>query len=92
MPVVTGFFGTITGGLVERIGRGYTDLCAALVAVGICAEVVQIWKEVDGVFTANPHVVPSAQLLPALSPAEAAELSFLGSEGNYSIVDKLLHY
>lgn len=33
VPVVTGYFGTIPGGLLDQIGRGYTDLCAALVAV-----------------------------------------------------------
>ena len=89
VPVVTGFFGNIAGGLVNDIGRGYTDLCAALIAVGLGADVLQIWKEVDGVFTANPHIVPSAQLLPTLSPAEAAELSFFGSEGEPTI---LYHY
>ena len=80
VPVVTGFFGTITGGLMNKIGRGYTDLCAALIAVGLGAEVLQVWKEVDGIFTANPHKVPTARLLPTISPAESAELTFLGSE------------
>ena len=86
VPVVTGFFGTIAGGLVNTIGRGYTDLCAALIAVGLGAEVLQIWKEVDGIFTANPHKVPTARLLPSISPAEAAELTFLGSEGRFLVM------
>jgi len=34
VPVITGYFGKVPGGLLEQIGRGYTDFCAALVAVG----------------------------------------------------------
>lgn len=52
VPVITGYFGPVPGGLLNEIGRGYTDLCAALVAVGLHAEELQIWKEVDGVYTA----------------------------------------
>lgn len=80
VPVVTGYFGTIPGGLLDQVGRGYTDLCAALVAVGIRAKELQVWKEVDGIFTADPRKVPTARLLPAITPAEAAELTFYGSE------------
>ena len=60
VPVVTGYFGPVPGGLLNKIGRGYTDLCAALVAVGLRADELQIWKEVEGVFTA---VRPIAFLL-----------------------------
>ncbi|CAP85393.1 Aspartokinase [Penicillium rubens] len=80
VPVMTGYFGTIPGGLLDQIGRGYTDLCAALVAVGTRAQELQVWKEVDGIFTADPRKVPTAHLLPAITPAEAAELTFYGSE------------
>ncbi|CAG8024879.1 unnamed protein product [Penicillium salamii] len=80
VPVMTGYFGTIPGGLLDQIGRGYTDLCAALVAVGIHAKELQVWKEVDGIFTADPRKVPTARLLPTITPAEAAELTFYGSE------------
>ncbi|KAL2152411.1 hypothetical protein VTH82DRAFT_5595 [Thermothelomyces myriococcoides] len=81
VPVVTGFFGNVPGGLLDGdIGRGYTDLCASLVAVGVKAEELQIWKEVDGIFTADPTKVPTARLVPSITPAEAAELTFYGSE------------
>ncbi|KAI4124888.1 MAG: hypothetical protein LQ347_005563 [Umbilicaria vellea] len=95
VPVITGYFGTVPGGLLDQIGRGYTDLCAALVAVGLGAEKgsqqeqtkgqeqveeLQIWKEVDGIFTADPQKVPTARLLSTITPAEAAELTFYGSE------------
>lgn len=80
VPVITGFFGNVPGGLLTSIGRGYTDLCAALVAVGIQANELQVWKEVDGIFTADPRKVPTAALLATVTPAEAAELTFYGSE------------
>ncbi|SPO22855.1 probable HOM3 - L-aspartate 4-P-transferase [Ustilago trichophora] len=80
VPVVTGYFGNVPGSLLSQIGRGYTDLCAALCAVGVGAKELQIWKEVDGVFTADPRKVPTARLIPAITPEEAAELTYYGSE------------
>lgn len=81
VPVVTGFFGNVPGSLLDGdIGRGYTDLCASLAAVGLKAAELQIWKEVDGIFTADPTKVPTARLLPSITPSEASELTFYGSE------------
>ncbi|RMZ86197.1 hypothetical protein DV737_g191, partial [Chaetothyriales sp. CBS 132003] len=80
VAVITGFFGALQQGLLGSVGRGYTDLCAALVAVGLEAQELQIWKEVDGIFTADPRKVPTASVISQISPAEAAELSFYGSE------------
>ncbi|KAK0940949.1 hypothetical protein LTR29_007507 [Friedmanniomyces endolithicus] len=80
VPVITGYFGKVPGGLLDQVGRGYTDLCAALVAVGLHARELQIWKEVDGIFTADPRKVPTARLLDSVTPSEAAELTFYGSE------------
>lgn len=80
VPVITGYFGAVPGGLLENVGRGYTDLCAALAAVGLRAKELQIWKEVDGIFTADPRKVPTARLLDSVTPSEAAELTFYGSE------------
>ncbi|KAF8647221.1 hypothetical protein AX16_006841 [Volvariella volvacea WC 439] len=80
VPVVTGFFGPVPGSLLRQIGRGYTDLLAALLAVGVEASELQIWKEVDGIFTADPRKVSTARLIPLISPDEAAELTYYGSE------------
>lgn len=93
VPVLTGFFGTVPGGLIDgEIGRGYTDLCAALVAVGLKAEELQVWKEVDGIFTADPNKVPTARLLTTITPAEAAELTFYGSEVIHHLtMDQVIH-
>ena len=76
----TGFFGPVPGSLLKQVGRGYTDLAAALLAAGLGASELQIWKEVDGIFTADPRKVLTARLLPVISPEEAAELTYYGSE------------
>ncbi|CAO3666993.1 hypothetical protein G6F70_005720 [Rhizopus microsporus] len=80
VPVLTGFFGYVPGSLLNSIGRGYTDLCAALAAVGLQSQELQIWKEVDGIFTADPRKINTARLLPIITPEEAAELTYYGSE------------
>lgn len=83
VPVVTGFFGMVPGGLLKAVGRGYTDFTSALIAAGLgreAAEEMQVWKEVDGIFTADPRKVPTAKVLPRISPTEASELTYFGSE------------
>jgi aspartate kinase len=93
VPVVTGFFGNAPGSLIDGdVGRGYTDLCAALCAVGLKADELQVWKEVDGIFTADPTKVPTARLLPSITPSEAAELTFYGSEVIHHLtMDQVIH-
>ncbi len=83
VPVVTGFFGSLPNGMLDTIGRGYTDLTAALIARGFGKDLVkevQIWKEVDGVFSADPRRVENAKVLKRVSPLEASELTYFGSE------------
>jgi len=81
--ILTGFLGLIPGGLLNVVGRGYSDFTTALVAAGLGSDLVkemQIWKEVDGVFSADPRHVPTARLLRQVSTAEAAEITYFGSE------------
>jgi aspartate kinase len=51
-----------------------------LLAAGLGASEMQIWKEVDGIFTADLHKVFTACLILAISPEEAAKLTYYGSE------------
>jgi len=80
IPVVTGFLGNIPGGIMDGIGRGYSDFTAAAIAASVHAKELQIWKEVDGIFSADPRKVENAYILPNISPEEAAEITFYGSE------------
>ncbi|KAF8175927.1 Aspartate/glutamate/uridylate kinase [Mycena galopus ATCC 62051] len=80
MPVVSGIFSLVPGSVLRQIRSGYTDLLSALLAVGLEAAELQIWKEVDGIFTADHRKVATARLIPIISSAEAAELTYYGSE------------
>ncbi|OGH01042.1 MAG: hypothetical protein A2600_01270 [Candidatus Lambdaproteobacteria bacterium RIFOXYD1_FULL_56_27] len=80
VPVFTGYFGFAPGGILKSIGRGYTDFTAALIAAGAKATELQIWKEVDGIYSSDPRKVPKAKVLSAITPEEALELTYYGSE------------
>ena len=58
---------------VQLLGRNGSDYSAASVAAALQARSCEIWKDVDGFFTADPRIVPSAQCLNEVSYAEAME-------------------
>ena len=80
IPIVTGFFGPVPFGIIQSIGRGYTDFTSALIAAGLKAKELQIWKKVDGIYSSDPRKVKSAKVLKSITPEEAAELTYYGSE------------
>jgi len=80
VPVVSGFFGSVKGGIIKGVGRGYTDLTSALCAGALQAQSLQVWKESDGVFTGNPTKIDAARLLSIVTPEEASELTYFGNE------------
>ena len=83
VPIVTGFFGLVPGGLLRTVGRGYTDFTAALISAGLGSKAtaeMQVWKDVEGVFSADPRRVPNARVLPTITPMEASELTYFGAE------------
>lgn len=78
--------------LITSVGKGYSDFCAALCASGLGAAELQIWKEVDGVFTADPRKISTARLLPTLTLEEARELTHYGSQVIHPFtMDQLRH-
>ena len=80
VPVVTGFLGATEAGETTLLGRGGSDLTAAVLGWALDAERVEIWSDVDGVMTADPRLVPTAETLPRLSYAEATELARAGAK------------
>lgn len=80
VPVITGYMGDFRGGIISSVGRGYSDLTAALVAAAIQANALQVWKESDGIFTGNPTKIKDASLLHIVTPREAAEITYFGNE------------
>jgi len=80
IPVVTGFIGATEGGSITTLGRGGSDLTATLIASAIDADEVWLWKEVDGVLTTDPKIVPEARVISEISYQEAMELSHFGAK------------
>jgi aspartokinase/homoserine dehydrogenase 1 len=78
--VMPGYLASGPDGEVVTLGRGGTDFSAAILARSIGARAVTLFKEVDGLMTADPKSVPSARLLPELHYREAAELAFYGAK------------
>ncbi len=79
-PVVTGFMGRAPDGSTTTFSRGGSDFTATLVGGALNADEVTIWTDVDGVFTADPRVVPGASLIPQLNYREAGEMSYYGAK------------
>ena len=80
VPIVTGFIAATEQGVTTTLGRGGSDVSAAIVGVCLDADEVWIWSDVDGILTADPNLVPSARTLTELSYAEAADLAYFGAE------------
>lgn len=84
VPVITGYFGAVPGGIMSSIGRGYTDLCAALVAVGVQAEELREFI---------PSNVPRSDTDPIFRDLERSRRHLHGrpSQGPYSSPAPLRH-
>ncbi|MDR1095504.1 MAG: aspartate kinase [Spirochaetaceae bacterium] len=90
VPVVTGFIAKCyaasddrtnpTAGDITTLGRGGSDLTATLIAAACGAKEAQVWKDVDGVLTADPRIVENARPVESLTYDEAAELAYFGAQ------------
>lgn len=80
VPVITGYVAKSRSGEITTLGRGGSDYSAAIFGAAIGAEEIQVWKDVDGVMTADPRIVADARHVRSMSFAEAAELAFFGAK------------
>lgn len=83
LQVITGFIASTKEGLTTTIGRGGSDLTASIIGAGIDASTIEIWTDVDGIMTANPHKVPDAFPINEITYEEAMELSHFGAKVIY---------
>lgn len=79
VPVVTGFIGSTKDGRVTTLGRGGSDYTASIIGFCLKASEIQIWTDVDGIFTADPRIVKEARLIKTISFKEASELATFGA-------------
>ena len=81
--VLPGFIASSLDGNSTTLGRGGSDYTAAILAAALKAETLEIWTDVDGMFTANPRIVKQAQPIETISYQEAMELSHFGAKVLY---------
>ncbi|MFP4376126.1 MAG: aspartate kinase [Spirochaetales bacterium] len=80
LPVVTGFIAATQDGVSTTLGRNGSDYTASIVGAGADASAIEIWTDVDGVYSADPRYVQDAFVLPQISYKEAMELSYFGAK------------
>ena len=80
LAVMPGFFGADADGRITILGRGGSDYSAAIAAWALNAKLLEIWTDVDGIYSADPRLVPEAFTLPEVSFEEAMELSYFGAK------------
>ena len=80
IPVVAGFQGINEKNDVTTLGRGGSDLTAVALAAALRADQCYIYTDVEGIFTADPNIVPSARKLEKISYEEMLELASLGAK------------
>jgi aspartate kinase len=80
IPVIAGFIGADQNGNTTTLGRSGSDYTATIIAACIDADEVWLWTDVNGLMTADPHIVKQAKVLREVSFAEAIELSLFGAK------------
>jgi aspartate kinase len=80
VPVVTGFIARDGNGNISTLGRGGSDFSATMIAASCGAEEAQVWKDVDGILTADPRIVHDAKPVETVTYEEAAELAYFGAQ------------
>ncbi|MBS1859992.1 MAG: aspartate kinase, partial [Acidobacteria bacterium] len=80
VPIVTGFNGATADGRPTTLGRGGSDFSASILAAALDAAELWIWTDVDGIMSADPRLVPDAEVLDEITYAEAAELAYAGAK------------
>ncbi len=80
LPVSQGYIGQTATGISTTLGREGSDYSAAILANALSADRLEIWKDVDGIMSADPDVVSNAHKIEALSYDEAAKLTLAGAK------------
>ena len=80
IPVISGFIAQTQEGIQTTIGRGGSDFTASVIGASVRSDEVWVWKDVDGLMTANPKMVKDAKMIESISFAEAMELAHFGAE------------
>jgi aspartate kinase len=80
LPIVAGYGACSPHGIETTLGRGGSDYTATILGASLKADEVIIWKDVDGLMTADPKIEPGAKVIPKISYEEASELAYFGTK------------
>ena len=80
VAIVAGFQGVNALGDIMTLGRGGSDTTAVALAAALGAERCEIFTDVDGIYTADPRIVPEARRIPIILPSEMAEMAWRGAK------------
>jgi aspartate kinase len=80
VPIITGFIAHDKNGKITTLGRGGSDLTATVIGAAAEMDEIQVWKDVDGILTADPRVVTNAHPVEKVTYEEAAELAYFGAQ------------
>lgn len=80
VPVVTGFIGANQEGEITILGRGGSDYTASIIGFCLNSKEIQIWTDVNGIYTTDPRLVKKAWCIPIMSYKEASEMAFFGAK------------
>lgn len=80
VPVITGFQGVCDGARITTFGRGGSDLTAVAIAASLNADRCDIYTDVDGIFTADPMIIPGATRIDAIDYSDMLEMSYSGAK------------
>ena len=78
--IITGFIASDARGIQTTLGRNGSDFSGSIFGALTHAREIQIWTDVDGVLSADPRLVPDAQVIDSLSYNEAMELAYFGAK------------
>ncbi len=94
IPIVAGFQGVSAGSKdITTLGRGGSDTTAVALATALNADICEIYTDVDGIFTADPRIVPGARQIPRISYEEMLEMAACGAKVlNLRCVERARHY
>jgi len=80
VPVLTGFIGEIPQGIINSLGRGYSDYTASIVGARLNAKQIEIWTDVDGIFSSDPRKILDAKIIDELTYDEAGQMAHFGAK------------
>ena len=80
LQIVTGFLAKNESGNITTLGRGGSDLSVTMIGAACNVEEVQVWKDVDGILTADPRIVKNARPVETISYEAASELAYFGAQ------------